>query len=441
VAESQDSIDFTPHSDKQERALFAEKRILLVGCGTQWGKTQVGGLRMKLKMHTFTDKADNFIVTAPNYKIMEQSTLPAFLRFMEGYGTYKDSKALFLMNEGGTCYFRTETDPDSVVGIPNVRHIWCDEAGKYGLYFWENILARADAVGCGVDLTTSPYSRNWIYKDLVRPASRGTRKDIELVQAASWENPYHSLSDPKKRLERQATMDIRRFNMLFGGEWGQMAGLVYDCWDDDQNYIDAFSLPTGTRFYAGVDWGHTHPCVIHVRAVTLDGMHYGVGDYWATGRTISDIVETAKAKKAVWGIQTFFCDPSQPAHIEEFNRHGLSAVPADNDIRHGIDMHYELIKTRKYKEFRGACPHAADEREMYHYPDADDLGPDDNAKDPLPVKQHDDVMDTQRYVTAMTYRRQEKITPKLSGERPRYKTRLQELQNSWRRRHYETYND
>lgn len=46
----------------------------------------------------------------------------------------------FRMHGGGTCWFRTETDPDSIVGIPRVRHIWGDEAGKYRLYFWENWL-------------------------------------------------------------------------------------------------------------------------------------------------------------------------------------------------------------------------------------------------------------------------------------------------------------
>ena len=176
---------FKPHSDKQERALLAATRLLLCGTGTQWGKTNVGAIRMKLRMHRWTEPDDNFLITAPTYKIMSQSTLPAFLRFMDGIGRYNKKEDLFEMRGGGRCYFRTETDPDSIVGLTNVRHIWGDEAGKYRLYFWENIQARADFKGCGIDLTTSPYALNWVWKDIVKPARDGKRPDVTLVQAAS----------------------------------------------------------------------------------------------------------------------------------------------------------------------------------------------------------------------------------------------------------------
>jgi hypothetical protein len=173
---------------------------------------------MKQRMHEYTDEQDNFIITAPTYKILSQSTLPAFLRLMDGYGRHNKKEDLFEMTHGGRCYFRTETDPDSIVGIPRVRHIWGDEAGKYRLYFWENIQARADSLGCTIDLTTSPYALNWIYKDLIKPQRAGKRPDITFIQAASWENPYHSLHDPKARELKRATMNIQRYNMIYGGQ-------------------------------------------------------------------------------------------------------------------------------------------------------------------------------------------------------------------------------
>jgi hypothetical protein len=82
------------------------------------------------------------------------------------------------MNGGGTCYFRTATEPDSIVGITNVQAIWGDEAGKYSLYFWENMQARASFKNCPIMLTTTPYTSNWIFKELVRPARDGDREDI-----------------------------------------------------------------------------------------------------------------------------------------------------------------------------------------------------------------------------------------------------------------------
>jgi PBSX family phage terminase large subunit len=426
-----DAVTFKPHSEKQERALFSEKRIMVAGSGTQWGKTQVGAIRMKRMMHTYTDKDDAFIITAPTYKIMQQSTLPAFLRIMDGYGKLNKADGTFTMAHGGTCYLRTETDPDSVVGIANVRHIWADEAGKYRLYFWENLQARADSTGCGIDLTTSPYALNWIYKELIKPTQQGKRDDVELVAAASWENPYHSLHDPTKRARVRATMDIRRFNMIYGGEWGRMEGLVYDCWDEEENIVRPFQPPVGTKYYGGIDWGYyPDPFVLKVRAITPDGNHYGISEFVKGRLTISDIVQVLKQKMEVWPISKFFCDPSQPGYIEELNREKCPAEGATNDIRPGIDAHYELIKTRKYKEFMGACPHSASERETYHYPEIKDLGPDDDSKEEVPVDKDNHCMDADRYLSIMTYRRGKTNAPKVAtGVKPP-KTRLDYLKNA-----------
>ena len=116
--------EFEPHSPKQDRAIFSEAQVIVFAAGIQSGKTTVGAVRTKIAMHTHSDPLDNFIITAPTYKILQQATLPAFLSIMKGYGEYSKGDAIFKMHKGGTCYMRTATDPDSVVGITRVRHIW-----------------------------------------------------------------------------------------------------------------------------------------------------------------------------------------------------------------------------------------------------------------------------------------------------------------------------
>jgi hypothetical protein len=102
---------FKPHSQKQQDAVFSEKPIVVAATGIQWGKTRVGAWRMKMACHKYTHKDDNFIVTAPTYKIMSQSTLPAFLEIMDGYGRYSGATDTFTVNNGGTVWFRTGTEP------------------------------------------------------------------------------------------------------------------------------------------------------------------------------------------------------------------------------------------------------------------------------------------------------------------------------------------
>ena len=208
-------------------------------------------------------------------------------------------------------------------------------------------------------------------------------------------------------------MDPRRFAMIYGGNFGKMQGLVYDCWDDDENYIKPFDLPFGTRFLAGVDWGYNDPFCLLVRAITPDGMQYGVSEFYKTRLSPSEIINIARQKMQAFKIERFVCDPSRPDMIEEFNRNGLPAIKANNDIKFGIGIHYDLIKARKYKEFIGTCPFSRDEREVYHYPEPKDLGPDDKQKELLPVDANNHSCDAQRYLSieARTFVKEKPMKP------------------------------
>ena len=279
---------FRPHSLKQNRCIHSDKKIIILACGIQFGKTMAGAVRTKMYMHRYTEDTDNFLITAPTYKILQQATLPAFLKVMEGYGTYHKVDAMFKMHNGGTCFFRTATDPDSVVGITNVRHIWGDEAGLYSLYFHENIQARSSFRQAPIIYTTSPYSMNWIYTDYIRPYHRGQElsKEVELVQARSDENPYF----PKEEFERKKrTMDSRRFNMVYGGEFHKLEGLVYSCFDEENHVVEPIAIPKDAKIIAGVDWGFTNPAVVEVLAITENGV-FLIHEWYQVQKTIGEMV-------------------------------------------------------------------------------------------------------------------------------------------------------
>lgn len=353
----------------------------------------------------------SFLVTAPTYKILEQSTLPAFMNVMGPHGTFARQRAVFEVkssfgDRSPKVYFRTAKEPDSVVGMTNVFGIWCDEAGKYPLYFWENIQGRAAFKDCPIMITTSPYSLNWIYKDIIKPVRDKKRNDVFLIQASSNENPYF----PKEVFERnKLLMDPRRFNMMYNGNFDKMQGLVYDCFDEKDNQCEPFKLPEGTRSYGGIDWGFTDPFVLKTRAITIGGNHYGTSEFYKSGLTPIDQIEVALAKAITHELKHLYCGPDQPGMIEELNRRFAAqkvkcgASGADNDITRGIGLHYELLNTRKLKYFKGQNPYTLDEMDTYHYPEPKDLGPDDDGKDVKPVKQNDHAMDTERYITISTY--------------------------------------
>jgi len=413
--------EWRPHSEKQELALFFSTIWAIIATGVQWGKTEVLAIWMKMQMHTFTDPSDNFILTSPSFPIMSQSTLPPFLALMEGLGRHDKKFNCFVMNQGGTCWFRTGTDPDSVVGIRNTRAVGCDEMGKYSLYFWQNIQGRAAPRAARILGVTSPYTLNFLYKEFIKPKALNpnARPDVTLIQAKSIENPYFS----RERYEMaEKTMDPRRFAMMFGGEWGDVIGRVYDCFDEVENQCKPFVLPAGTRYVGGIDWGHTHAFVFKIRAITPDGRHFGVHEFYKTGLTISDIVTAVKRLCQVYDVSLVYCAPERPENILELNRAGVSAIPADNSVRLGIDRHYELLKTRRLKYFEGMNPYTLDELASYHYAEPEELRPDQNAKDRDPVKQNDDAVDADRYISVMTFLRDQKTSPFVPQEVPKKST-------------------
>lgn len=343
---------------------------------------------------------------------------------MESFGSLAMQRAVFEVEcnmgpRNPKVYFRTAKEPDSVVGMTNVFGIWCDEAGKYPLYFWENIQGRSAFKDCPIMLTTSPYSLNWIWKDLIKPVREGKRKDILLVQASSNENPHF----PESVYQRQKEiMDPRRFNMMYNGNFDKMQGLVYDCFDENENQCEPFNLPEGTRYFAGVDWGYTEPFVLKVRAITLDGRHYGVSEFYKSGLTPSDIIAIAKQKKEVFGIKQFYCGPDQPGLIEEMCRNGIPAVGADNDVTRGVGLHYALLASRRLKYFKEQNPNTLDELETYHYPEPKDLGPDEAAKDQKPVGANDHALDADRYVTISTATIAKSLTPRAPEDKKQSET-------------------
>ena len=227
---------------------------------------------------------------------------------------------------------------------------------------------------------------------------------------------------PTAVIERaRQTMDKRRFNALFGGQWERMAGLVYDCFDEIENVCEPMSLP-GAKFYGGIDWGFTEPFVFLIRAVMPNGMQYQVAEMYRSNLTISDIADAVLRLVITWNVEHIYCGQDQPASIEELNRRfrkqnvRCGASGANNSVRLGIDRHYEMLKLRKLKYFAGSSPHTLNEYDTYHYPEPKDLKPDQDSKECGPVQQDDHAMDASRYLSISLYSDVKTRKPAISGE-------------------------
>lgn len=388
---------FEPHSQKQDEAIFSRKPFNVIATGIQWGKTISGAWWLRNQCAEFWTY--NHIITAPTYKILSQATIPAFISVFKGVGEHKKGDQEFHLNGGGIIYLRTETDPESIVGITNVKSVWGDEAGLYRLYFWQNMQARAARLNGRICLTTSPYSLNWIFKELIKPTLEGKRDDVHLTAAKSIDNPYFSKAfyDNAKK-----TMDPRRFNALFNGQFEKMQGLVYDCFNEERNSIGHFDIDNA-EIYAGVDWGHNDPTVCIIWAITPSGHRIQISEFYKTGMRIGEVTDMLKSKQEIFKVKRFYCDPSKPDMIAELQSRGVRAIGSNNEIDRGIELLYELIKTEKYLILKDSSPYTIDEYDSYHWPEPKDLKPDEDAKKEKPVDQNNHCMDVNRYLALSTH--------------------------------------
>lgn len=385
--------------------------------GIQSGKTTSGACKLYVDFAKYQDPDDTFIVAADTYKTLSQATIPKLLKFLRGFGHLNRQSGEFKSPSGATIFFRTGTEPESLEGITNVRRIWLDEGGKVSRYFFENIMGRAAFLKAPIDVTTTPYSLNWL-ADLRKQVKQGKRPDVTFVHCRSIDSPYF----PKDEYDRQKSiLDPKRFRMKYEGEFGAMEGLVFP----HLNLCKSFQLPAGTRYYAGVDWGYRDPFCMVVRAVTEEGKQYRVMEYYKQGMTLPEIVGALKSFHALYKFVTMVCDPSQPASIEELTRNGLPAQGANNEIRLGLDIHYELIKQERFWIFDDMNPLGIDEYRTYHYREERELKIDEDpkSKNEIPVDQFNHGIDADRYlslyINQFAAERRTPKTPEVNLERPK----------------------
>jgi PBSX family phage terminase large subunit len=334
---------------------------------------------------------DNVIIAAPTYKMLQQATLPKFLGTYKHFGTYHKVDSIFKFHNGVTAYIRSLTDPEALEGMTNVVACWLDEGGLISRYAWENVQGRTAFKQAPVLITTTPYALNWLFH-LWEQWKEGKRTDVQFVEFTSKDNPYF----PDEEFERQRRLlDSRRFQMKYMGKFGQMEGLVYE----NVLYCKSHKLPSGTRYLAGIDWGFTNPCAISIRAITPEGIHYRVAEFYKSGMTMDEVVAVCQQRKHIYNIELFIGDPSAPANIEALNRGGVPCIGGNNDVRRGIDKQSRLFKEEMFFIFEDDNPIGRDEYSTYHYPEPKEYKIDEDVKEPEPVKANDHGCDADRYVT------------------------------------------
>lgn len=332
------------------------------------------------------------VITAPTFPMLRDATLRTFMEVAAPFiADYNKSDMIVRMINGSEVFFRSASDPDKLRG-PNILWWGGDEAALYGARVWPIMIGRTRQFGLAGYrmLATTPRGRNWVWKTFAGRERDGER--YQLINAPTWANPFLS-DDFVRDLIENYDADMIRQELL--GEFLANEGIIYSEFDPDFHIFTR--LPDATpHVLAGVDFGFVNASVIVVGAIGPDGDVTVIHEDYRRHRTDEDLALAAEQIRDAFGVDTFYCDPSNPNGIQLMQRRGVRAVGADNDVMAGINATKTLMKRhangRTRFRLHSDCVYLASELQQYEW-----LVTKDGLRD-QPKKSNDHAADALRYL-------------------------------------------
>src|SRR3990172_1334956 len=110
-------FNFHPH---QISVLKEKARFILAKAGIRGGKSTVGAHWLCSRMYEAykEGKKGDWLVAAPTFKILQQSSLPMFRSVIpQDWGVWRESRQCFELVWGSFVYVRSTDNPDSIEGM------------------------------------------------------------------------------------------------------------------------------------------------------------------------------------------------------------------------------------------------------------------------------------------------------------------------------------
>ncbi len=192
---------------------------------------------------------------------------------------------------------------------------------------WNELLARLRDPKAQMLYWFTPINGyNASYYFLYEQLSKKVRNTTFLRVYTSTENTYqdHTTLDGMTEKERK---------MRLYGQFTPLTGLVYNEFEKHNNTITNVSPKSlwPCRYYAGLDFGTSHPFWFVAVAVDEDWHHYVFDSATGSDVLLKDIADRIKDIKKKWGVEFEYivADTAGKRERLELKQYGISTVPAD----------------------------------------------------------------------------------------------------------------
>lgn len=262
-------------------------------------------------------------IVSPSLPHLKRGARRDFLEILELAGLYSDdhfNKTDNIYNfpaTGSYVEFFGADDAGRVRG-PGRDILYVNEANLMAYPIYKQLALRTRKV---IFIDYNPADENsWVYQEADKQGNL-------LIHSTYKDNPFLS-KEQITEIESLKDADENLWKVFGLGLRGTSSETIYTHW----KLCD--EIPEGAERVYGQDFGYNVPSAL------LDVGFYEGAVYWdellyETKLTTADLIERYKSL-GINRSREIYCDAAEPKTIEEINRAGFNAKPADKDVTEGI---------------------------------------------------------------------------------------------------------
>lgn len=274
-------IDLTRYP-KQEEFIADPSDYLLWAGGRSSGKTISGTL--KLYFYLLDNPGARALVLAPTYSQLKSGTMITFFEwfpqeFIARFNRSQDELYIDTTN-GCRIYFRNSLRPDMYRSMETAV-AWLDEAAYMDPEVRKQVIAtrrqkdpRGRPYPYQMWFTTTPKGQNWVYQDLINPATRVV-PNTAIYFSDSRDNPWNS--------DQYLDSLLREFEGIWReqeveGKFITFSGLVYPEFRYQSHVVPAPN--SFKQVFCGLDPGVSEATSMHLYGRTEEGRYWSFREYY-----------------------------------------------------------------------------------------------------------------------------------------------------------------
>lgn len=325
----------------------------------------------------------------------------------------RELKTLTLENLSTIEFMSYDQDLDKFSGTSR-DGIWFDEEPPQTVYI-ENKLRLLDSGGSCWLTMTPVEGMSWSFDDIFTKAA--TDPNIDVFEVDTFDNTHLNPSEIDLIMSGLSSEEI---DARIHGKYVQLGGLIYkefkfDVHTRDELNLDELLHQPNSQVWVAYDHGYTNPACFLWLHLTSDLNLTVFAEIYESQLTVEQLAMKVHEMNLSLGVQPryYVGDPSIVQHSgltgksvqTEFAQHGVPIVPANNDVRLGVNALKQLFKAPINPDsllprltISRACPYLIWELQRYRWATwlRKKIAGDRNLKEE-PHKKNDHACDTLRY--------------------------------------------